>query len=309
MNRNKPRNHTMQEQEILKHVRKYHSSGVIHDALIPLFDQDGRWRGDQIRRQTDELRLSLEGMRKAFLRSSRRTRKCRSGTVLRTSFYRQGAEPVRMTYCGIDGSLIITGNAIIHAANLRDVRGHVISDTNERIYLPNLRTVGGRFELVRSFLIKAPRLRHVGGNVILAGYVPPSLETVGGRLSVHWSFEFYAPKLKHVGGSLVPHKCTELIVPMLETVGGSLLLSHAATRIDAPQLRSVGGDFLAGLVGEIRARLLRSVSGDMDTRHAKGFYHPDIRVGGEWNYSPEAFEDWLRRKRVRMVLKGEPFSL
>jgi hypothetical protein len=299
----------MQEYEILKHIRKYQSSGVIHDALIPLFDQDGRWRGDQIRRQTDELRVSLQGMRKAFLRSSRRIRKCRSGTVLRTSFYRQGAEPVRMPYCGIDGSLIVSGNAIIHAANLRDIGGHVISDTNEQIYLPNLRTVGGRFELIRSFLIKAPRLRHVGNNLLLAGYVPPCLETVGGRLSVHWSFTFHAPRLKHVGGCLVPHKCTELIVPMLETVGGGLLLNHAATRIEAPMLRSVGGDFLAGTVGEIRARLLRSVSGDIDTRSAKQFYHPDIRVGGEWNYSPEAFEDWLRRKRVRLVLKGEPFYL
>ena len=294
----------MQQHELLKHIRKYHSSGVIHDALIPLFDQDGRWRGDQIRQLTDELRPSLEGMRKAFLRSSRRTRKCRSGTVLRTSFYRQGAEPVRMTYCGIAGSLIITGNAIIHAANLRDVRGHVISDTNERIYLPNLRTVGGRFELVRSFHIKAPRLRHVGGNVMLAGSVPPSLESVGGRLGVSWSFAFHAPKLKHVGGCLVPHKCTQLIVPLLESVGGGLLLSHAATKIEAPRLRSVGGDFLAGMVGEIRARLLRSVSGDMDTSNAKGFYHPDIRVGGNWKCSPEAVAIWQRREAARLAMRG-----
>lgn len=294
----------MQQQEILKHIRKYHSSGVIHDALIPLFDQDGRWRGDQIRWQTDASPPLLEGMRKAFLRSSRRTRKCRSGTVLRTSFYWQGTETVRTTYCGIDGSFVVDSNAIICAANLRHIGGHFISKTAERIDMPNLKTVGGRVGLMRCFRLKAPRLRHVGGNVMLAGYMPPSLETVGGRLGVSWSFAFHAPKLKHVGGCFIPHKCTELVVPLLETVGCGLLVTHAATKIHAPKLRSVGGDFMADKVGEIRAPLLRNISGNLDTGSAKGFYHPAIRVGGEWTICPGSVEDWMLRAKAREAIRG-----
>jgi hypothetical protein len=294
----------MQQHEIIKHIRKYHSSGVIHDVLIPLFDQNGQWRGDQIRWQIDASPPLFEGMRKAFLPSSRRTSRRRSGTVLRTSFYWQGTEPVQTTYCGIDGSFVVDGNAMICAANLRHIGGHFISKTAERIYVPNLKTVGGRVGLMHSFLFNAPRLRHVAGNVMLAGYMPPALETVGGRLGVSWSFAFRAPNLKHVGGCLVPHKCTELVVPLLETVGCGLFVSHAARIIDAPKLRSVGGDFLAGLVGEIRARLLRSVSGDMDTGSAKGFYHPAIKVGGTWTVCPGAVEDWTRREAARQAMRG-----
>lgn len=294
----------MQQHELLKHIRNYHSSGVIHDALIPLFDQDGRWRGDQIRWQGEASTPSLEGMRQVFLPSARRTRKCRSGTVLTTSFYWQGTETVQTTYCGIDGSFFIDGNAIIHAANLRHIGGHFLSKTAERIYVPNLKTVGGRVDLMRSFLLRAPRLRHVGGNVMLAGYMPPSLETVGGRLGVSWSFAFHAPKLKHVGGCLVPHKCTELIVPLLETVGGGLLVTHAATKIHAPTLRFVGGDFLAGSVADIRAPLLRSVTGDMDTSSARQYYHPAVKVGGQWTVCPGAVEDWVKREAARVAMRG-----
>ena len=208
-------------------------------------------------------------------------------------------------YSSIEGSIMVDGHAIISAANLRHIGGNFVSKTSERIYVPNLMTVGGHIHLMHSFLLKAPRLRHVGGNVMLAGYVPPSLETVGGRLGVSWSLSLHAPKLKHVGGYFIPHKCTELIVPSLETVGYGLLVTHAATRIDAPKLHSVGGDFLAGMVSEIRAQLLRSVRGDLDTRSATDFYHSDIRVGGEWTYSPMAAENWLRRQRARIAMRGD----
>jgi hypothetical protein len=295
----------MQEHEILKHIRKYHSSGIIHDALIPLFDQDGRWRGDQIRWQTDASPPLLEGMRKAFLRSSRRTRKCRSGTVLRTSFYWQGAETVRTTYCGIDGSFVVDSDAMICAANLRQIGGHFISKTAERIDVPNLKTVGGSVGLICCFLLKAPRLRDVGGNVTIAGQIPPKLETVGGRMGVYWSFDCHAPRLQHVGGCLVPHKSTKLVVPMLETVGGSLVMTHAATRIEAPRLCSVGGDFLAGSVAYIRAPRLRSVTGDMDTRSTPQYYHPAIKVGGQWTICPGAVEDWVMRAKARELMRAK----
>lgn len=294
----------MQENEILKHVRKYHSSGVIHDALIPLFDQDGRWRGDQIRWRTDRLSALVKGMREVFLPSLRRTRKCRSGTILTTSFYWQGSETILTTYCGIDGSFVVDGNAIILAANLRHIGGHFISKTTEKVDVPNLTTVGGRVHLLCTFLLKAPRLRHVGGNVMIAGYMPPLLETVGGRLGVSWSFDFHAPKLKSIGGCFVPHQCTELIVPSLETVGCALLVTHAAKKIHAPKLRFVGGDFIAGLVGQIRAPLLRKVSGNLDTHSAKEFYDPSVEVAGEWLIFPGAVENWERRKAARLLIRG-----
>lgn len=295
----------MQEYEILKHIRKYHSSGVIHDALIPFFDQDGRWRGDQIRWQTDKLPPLLKGMREVFLPSSRRTRKCRSGTVLTTSFYWQGSETIQTTYCGVDGSFVVDGNAIILAANLRHIGGHFISKTAERVDVPILTTVGGRVNLMRTFLLKAPRLRHVGGNVMIAGYMPPLLETVGGRLEVSWSFDFHAPKLKSIGGCFVPHKCTELIVPSLETVGCAFLVTHAAKKIHAPKLRFVGGDFIAGLVGQIRAPLLRNVSGNLDSHSAKEFFHPGLDVGGVWLIFPGAEEEWEKRNAARLLIRGK----
>jgi hypothetical protein len=299
----------MQQHEIFKHIQNYVSKGIIHDALIPFFDQDGKWRGDKIKWQGSDLARESARMRESFLPSSRRTRTARSGTKLRTTFYWEGNESLIIKYSGIEGSLIVNGNTVIHAANLRHVGGHLITQSNTRIYLPYLASVGGNLEVMGGFVLNAPRLRDVAGNMMIAGQIPPKLETVGGRLGVYWSFDCHAPRLQHVGGCLVPHKCTKLVVPMLETVGGSLVMTHAATRIEAPKLCSVGGDFLAGSVAYIRAPRLRSVTGDMDTSSTPQYYHPAIKVGGQWTICPGAVEDWVMREAARRTLRGDQGSL
>lgn len=299
----------MPQHEIFKHIQHYVSEGIIHDELIPFFDQDGKWRGDKIKWQLSDLVRESVSMRESFLPSSRRTSTTRCGTVLRTTFYWQGNESLMIKYSGIEGSLIVNGKAVVQAANLRHVGGHLITHSNARIYLPNLASVSGNLEGMKGFFFKAPRLRVVGGNMMIAGLIPPKLETVGGRLGVYWSFECNAPRLQHVGGCLVPHKCTKLVVPMLETVGGSLVMTHAATRIEAPSLCSVGGDFIAGLVEQIRAPLLRNVAGNLDSNSAKEFYHPSIEVGGEWTVFPGAVKDWEKRKAARLAIRGSLGSL
>jgi hypothetical protein len=293
----------MQQHEILKHIQHYVSKGIIHDALIPFFDQDGKWRGDEIKWQPSDLARESVRMRESFLPSSRRTRTTRSGTVLRTTFYRQGNESVMIKYYSIEGSLIVNGNAVIHAANLHHLGGHLITQSNARIYIPNLVSVRGNFEAMKGFLLKAPRLREVGGDMMVTGYVPPKLESVGGRLGVYWVFELNFTRLQLVGGSLMAPKAEVIIAPLLETIGGSFLANNSTRKVHTPKLRSIGGDFLIGSVTDLRAWLLRTIGGDMDTRCAKGYYHPAIRVGGQWTICPGSVEDWLMRAKVREVIR------
>lgn len=301
----------MKQTNILRHIHHYASTGIIDDALIPYYDQHGKWRRDKIKWQRPDLARESVKMRDSFLPSSRRTRTTRSGTVLRTTFYCQGDESLMIKYSSIEGSLIINGSAVINAANLRHVGGHLVTRSNTRIYLPYLTSVGGNFETMDNFSIKAPRLRNVVGNMIIAGQIPPKLEFVGGRLGVDWSFECHAPRLRYVGGCLVPHKCTKLVVPLLETIGESLVMTHAATKVEAPRLCSVGGDFLAGSVAKIRAPSLRSITGDADTSSATDYYHPAIKVGGQWKAFPGLVEHWALRLKVIALIRGtgEPLYL
>lgn len=295
----------MQQQAILKHVKKFAKTGMLHDGLIRFFDQNGKWRGDTIRWRCAKETAYLAAIQSYRLPQSRRTRRDRSGTVLCTSFCWSRQERVCVNYSRIEGSLICASNVPIHAANLRHVGGHFAACTNHRIYLPYLASVGGNFEAPMSFLLNAPRLRQVGGRVTFAEQLLPSLETVGGRLAAMWAFQFDAPKLKHVGGTMSLAKTEHLRVPVLETVGGGILLGSLAKKIDAPKLSAVGGDFLAGMATHIRAPRLRSVGGDLVTCWAGDFYHPAIRVGGHWEIHPNALENWTRREAVRLAMRGK----
>lgn len=293
----------MKQQDILNHVENFAKTGMINDALIRFFDQNGKWRGHTIRWRCAKEKAFLTAIKSYRLHPSRRTRRDRSGTVLCTSFYWTRQECVNMNYSGIDGSFISVSKVPIHAANLRYVGGHFAASTNHRIYLPYLASVGGNFEAPMSFFLNAPRLRHVGGRVTVSSQLLPSLETVGGRLVALWAYGFEAPKLKHVGGTMGLAKTELLRIPVLETVGGGILLGSLAKKIDAQKLESVGGDFLAGVATQIRAPRLRSVGGDLLTRCAGDFYHPAIRVGGHWEMHPNALENWTRRQAARLAMR------
>lgn len=299
----------MNQDYILHLIQHYASTGIIHNALVPFYDQHGRWRGGATRWKCASSQPLLAKIKSSLLPSWRRTRKRRSGITLRTSFYWTGAEPVRLRYGCIKGSFIVNSNVMIDAVSLRHVGGHFITNSDQRIHLPRLASVAGNFEAMQSFHVAAPRLRGVGGNVMLVGQLPPSLETVAGRLGIYWTSSVDAQLLRHVGGCLVISKANEARFPLLETVNGGLLMTHPGKKMYVPALKIVGGDFLAGEVTDIRAPRLEAVKGHLDTSFAMEFYHPRIKVGGDWTVRPGAVENWVLRSAARLAMRGLPLFL
>lgn len=294
---------------LTEHIALYAKTGHIHDKLIPFYDQDGKWCGPPCIWKQIKLIPNYNRIQLSHLPASRRTKKSQSGTTLRTSFIWRGKEDVCLKYSAIGGSLIVEGNANIHAACLREVEGGMISSTQKRVYLPCLQSVGSNFEFMKTFDIKVPRLRHIGGRAQIMGHFPPQLETVGKSLGVYWCFRAESNCLRHVGGYLILTKAEALRLPALKTIEGGLLLTLLVKSIDVPRLESIGGDFLAPCAEHIRARALRSIGGSVDTRSAKGLYTPHIKVGGEWITYPGDVEDWHRRQAARRALKQSDIFL
>ena len=214
-----------------------------------------------------------------------------------------------MTYSAISGSLIVDGDANIHAPCLRHVGGSLSASTNKNVYLPILNSVGSHFQVMRTFEVKVPRLRHVGGRAHILGHFPPRLETVGRSLAVYWCFNAESSCLRRVGDYLILTKAESIRLPMLESIGGSCLLTLLVKSIDVPKLESIGGDFLAPCAHDIRASALRAIGGQVDTSSAKGFYNPRIRVGGEWTTYPGDVEEWHRNESARRAMKGKDLLL
>jgi hypothetical protein len=296
-------------EDLLNHIKNYAATGQIHDDLIPLYDQDGKWRGDLMSCKYMKAIPRLNVIKSSYLPPSRRTLKQRHGTRLKTSFIWRGNEDVRLTYSAISGSFIVEGNASIHAACLRDVGGTLYSSTNKKVYLPSLNTVGSNFQIMKTFDVKVPRLRHVGGRAQILGYFPPRLETVGKSLGVYLCFEAASSCLRSVGDYLCLTKAESIRLPALERIGGSILLTLLAKSIDVPKLESIGGDFIAPCAQIIRARSLRSIGGNVDTSSAKGFYTPRIKVSGDWTTYPGDVEQWKRSEAARKAMKGEDILL
>jgi len=294
---------------LIKHIENYATTGHIHDELIPFYDQDGKWCGAPIFWLYANKITRLKIILSSYLPPSRRTIKDMHGTTLRTSFIWRGDKDVSMTYSEIGGSLIVEGNANIHASCLRHVGESLKSSTNKKVYLPNLTTVGSHFQMMHTFEVKVPRLRHVGGRAQILGQFPPRLETVGRSLGVYWSFRAESSSLRSVGDYVVLTKAETIRLPVLERIGGSFLLTLLVKSIDVPQLESIGGDFMAPCAERIRARALQSVGGNMDTSSAKGFYNPRIKAGGNWITYPGDVEEWHRNEAARQALKREDILL
>lgn len=297
------------KQALISHIEDYVATGHIHDELIPFYDQHGKWCGAPIIWPYTKSIPHLQIIKASYLPPSRRMLKDMHGARLRTSFIWRGDKDVRMKYSEISGSLIVEGNANIHASCLRHVGGNLISSTNKNVYLPNLNTVGSHFQIMKTFGVKVPRLRHVGGRAQMLGYFPPRLETVGKSLGVYWCFKAESSCLRRVGDYLVLTKAEAIRLPVLESIGGSFLLTILVKSIDVPKLESIGGDFMAPCAEHIRARALQSISGSVDTSSAKRFYNPSIRVGGEWITYPGDVEDWHLRDLARKAMKCKPIFL
>lgn len=299
----------MKQREIVRHIKAYAQTGIIHDALIPYYDQHGKWQGDSILCHQPASESLLAIIRKSHLPESKRATRSRGGPILLTSWCVRNKQESRLHYAEIRGSLIAHRSWSLQAIALRSIGGHFHGPTNHRICLPNLIHVGGNFEAAEGFSLYAPRLRTVGGRLKVAGSIPPMLESVSGSLSAFWCFQFEALKLKHVGGALIPHKAESVDAPVLESIGGGFLLGETAKRIKTPMLQSIGDDFYAGSVEFIRAHRLRSVGGDMDTRSDPKFYHPALRVTGDWVCNPDAIHYWVLRAQALDALRGRRDNL
>ncbi len=277
----------MKEYEILKHTEKYQTTGDIDNALIPYFNQHGKWVGDRYGWRHYIWVTAMMRMRNAFLPISRRTRRTRAGTMLLTSFIWKKSSAVLITYCGIEGNVIIRNYSAIRAPNLRIVGGKFIASSNEILYLPYLSRVEGNYLVPNNFQSQAPRLHHVGGDVRIYGSTLPALKHVGGDYRPRWAFDFQTLKLVYVGGSLIPHKCTTMIAPRLENVGRDLCITQPVSTIDLTNLKSVGRHFLTTAY-EIKAPALSRVSGSLITHNAENFYNPCIQIGGIYKLHPLA---------------------
>ena len=288
---------------LIQHIESFAKSGEIHDDLLPFYDQDGKWCGGPWIWIRDKLIPYYELIKSSCLSSSRRTKRGRYGTVLRTSFIWRGDGKIDLNYTTIEGAFIVEGNASIHACNLRHVAGSFCSTTTKKVYLPNLVEVGRHYEMMHSFSVYAPRLRRVGGRLKTIGKIPPRLESTGESLALFWSFNAESKSLRHVGGYLILAKAEEVRFPKLESIGGRFLPSPLTLKIDAPRLAHIGGDFLASSAIKIITPALCYVGGSMDTMNAKYFYNPKIKVGGTWTTYPGAVEDWARRDAARRAMK------
>lgn len=300
-------NTKMDKARILELTKLFFDHHTIHDELIPYFDQNGRWLGDRCSWEHSVSVISRMRMRDAYLRRSRRTRRCRSGTILRTSFLWFKSTPALLTYCAIEGNVFIPARATVHAPNLRDVVGRFYSRTNKAIFTPYLQNVGGDFDVSETCLVRADRLRHVKGSVFIFGSDLPSLTTVGGSLSVKWVFDFRYRKLKSIGGGCELRSAIDVVMPALKSIGGDILIGKAQ-RVQLSELEFIGGDFLAGCAEELHAPHLISVGGDINSESAVEFYRHTISCGGDWTMCPGDRDKW-NIKRALLAIRGIPFSM
>lgn len=294
------------ESELRDLTQQFVRKRVIDDALVPYFDQRGKWIGDRIAWPYHVWFSGKLAMQGAWLEHSRRVRRCRAGTVLRTSYVWTTRSPLMIRFAEVEGSLLMSSNTCLDAPHLRRLGGHLSTATKDRIHLPVLTDVGGNFDAPASADVDASQLARVGGRVRVYRRAPPGLVTVMGDYQIRWSYDIEAPHLVHVGGSIHPHKCTSIRAPKLECVGADLLTGITTSMLHLPCLRTVGGDWLAGAVREIHAPLLRSVGGTLDTRSASEYYHSSIRCGTQWHCHPDAKHSWLLREAIKNALRVDP---
>lgn len=295
----------MNQHKILNHTENYRATGIIDDALIKYFNQDGRWIGDKVGWEYSTYVTALSRMKRAYLPFGRRTSRSRAGTRLLTSFVWREPTSVYLPYLEIVGSVFVPARAVIRAPSLRSVGIHFVTHSNHAITLPSLIRVDGNFETIQSCNLDAPSLRSVGGDCRVLSQSPPSLEEVGGGYSVRWASCFSAAQLEVVGGTLDLHQSNHVDLPKLRFIGRSLVASDQAKIIRMPALENVGGDLFASGAEIISARSLRSVGGRIDSTSAKDFWRPNIACRGEWFMYPNDIMRWEQRKRVRIFLKGE----
>jgi len=293
---------------IIRHIRHYEKTGRISNALVPYFNQHGKWCEELIpplpdkgARASHEIPHSL--MRQITLPKERRFTGGMKRPVLRTSFITKNDKVVNIPYAEIRGSLLAKGRGCIDAESLKYVGGDFSTHTSRTVHIPNLLTVDGDFEVTRSFKLTATRLRDVGGSVYLIGSLPPNLMVIGGRGIIQKAICTGDNILRYVGKSLYLIDMEKVHLPKLKSVGQDMVMAKA-NRIEARKLCKVGGLLQAGAAEIMLMPSLRYVGGDLDSRSAEEFFHPLLEVRGRWMQAPGAREFWVRRMHALSVLRG-----
>lgn len=292
----------MNQKELLKHILQCVDTGIIPDVLLPFYDQTGVWRGDSITWRIPTPKQKVHAMRSIRLPRGRRITSGKTGEVLLTSYWASTDHSATLPYSEIQGSLVIAEDSELEAPYLHMVGGHFEICSDRTVHVPNLETVGGDFEAMQGNSVYAPYLRKVQGGMMVRGQIPPNIKTVGRRLTIYSVDEVEMRQLSHVGGYVSAYDTTSFSAPLLTHVGGHLLL-HEARYVNLPSLESVGCDFLTPAATILRARSLRRVGGDYDTRSALGYYHPAIRVGGDWTLCAGALDAWVLSEEAKDRLR------
>ena len=298
---------------IIRHIRHYEKTGEISNALIPFFDQHGKWCGQLLpllpsKVARPKYKIPHSSMRKITLPKERRITGANSRPILRTSFVVSHERKLVIPYAEIRGNLVVQGNAVIEAESLRSVGGDFSTDSSISVCVPKLHTVIGNFDASRSSIINAASLRDVGGSVFLLGRVPPNLVVIGGGCIIQKAVSTRENALRSVGKSLILNDLDKVYFPKLESVGEHMVMLKA-NRVEARMLREVGGFLLAAQAEILVMPKLRFVGGGLNSQSAGEFFHPELVVRDRWMQAPGASELWFRRMQALGVLKGNQAPL
>lgn len=189
--------------KIIAAANHFARTGVILDALLPLFTQQGNWFEDADNEGIDEDTLLLIiGCGK--LPASRRMATNTIGEpILLTSFGSYHLLPINIAWREIKGELGVQNSPIVRAPHLRRVEGGVCLHLNTQFLAPSLELIGDQF-IADTPEIHLPRLNSAGA------------------ICARKAGTFYAPRLRGVRSDLLVPSAAEIDIPNLAFVGGDL---------------------------------------------------------------------------------------
>ena len=300
----------MNKQLLLESIKHFASTAEIPDALIPYFNQHGRWVGDCRNWTKPIYRIASSAMRQAVLPGTRRAAtNARGEPVLLTSFHWKKRRDLEIPWFEVGGSIKVRSLEAIIATNLRSVGGYVHSCTDAEARFPKLVGVGGDFDFRGTLRLHVPLLANVGGSVMALNCDLSNLETVGNRFAGYWNGPLHLPGLRSVGGSFVVGGGGSVIAPSLERVGSDLILPHKTVFV-AKKLVAVGGSLDARSATTLRVAALRTVGETLDTSAALDFYRPYFEDLASWSPHPDAERYWDAKNAVTRCMRGiRPISI
>ena len=294
-------------EQIINSINHYSRTGEIQDTLLPFFRQTGRWVGDCRRWPKAVYRHASSVMHQAILPEARRTALNANGEpILLTSFHFRKRRDVEIPWFEVRGSIKIKSLEKVTAANLRSVGGSIYSTTDSEVHLPALTHVGGDLDFQGTLKLNVPLLTAVDGSILVLECALQCLVEVGNRLWGYWSTELHLPSLRSVGGSLEIDGAHTVMAPALHWVCFDLRLSNATTVFCANRLVEVGGSLDAGSVTTFRAASLRIVGETLNTGAAVDFYRPAFEELLFWSAHPGAELHWEMREAVRRTMRELP---